>query len=201
MLICRVQISGGGNGAHVDSKKAPGVVAKPTPASPAMVRESNKVVTYGKTPEAAKQLALEGARDWVALYLGEQNPPLQWRPDAEYLQQNKMVTFSDPETVRMGEKGHEEEFQQVTATVEVTNKTFSDIQEQDRKLRAEQRKLVSKDRQTFLAKILAGVVATLAAVAIYLRLDDATKGYYSLWLRLGSVALVATVGAGAWMLL
>jgi hypothetical protein len=121
-------------------------------------------------------LALEGARDWVALYLGEQNPPLQWRPDAEYLQQNKMVTFSDPETVRMGEKGHEEEFQQVTVTVEVTNKTFNDIQEQDRKLRAEQRKLVSKDRQTFLAKILAGVVATLAAVAIYLVSMTRPKG-------------------------
>jgi hypothetical protein len=201
MFICRVQISGGGNGTHADSKKAPAVVTKPTPVSPTTVRESKKVLTYGKTAEAAKQLALDGARDWVAVYLTEQSPPLQWRPDAEYLQQNKMVAFSDPETVRVGPEGHEEEFQQVTATVEVTNKTFSDMQEQDRKLRADLRKLVSKDRQTLLAKILAGVVATLAAVAIYLRLDDATKGYYSLWLRLGSVALVATVGAGAWMLL
>jgi hypothetical protein len=73
--------------------------------------------------------------------------------------------------------------------------------EQDRQFRIMERKEVSKERQTLLAKLLAGLLAGLVAVAGYLRLDEATKGYYTTWLRVASVALVATVGAGAWLLL
>jgi hypothetical protein len=201
MLVCRVRLISGGDKAHAQAKKAPAVVTKPASAPATTVKDSGEVVKYGKTAEAAQQLALEEARDWVADYLAKQNPSLQWRPDLDYVQRNNMVRFSDAKTIKVGQEGHEEEFQQVTATVEVTNKTFNDMQEQDRKYRAEQRKGVSRDRQTLLGKILAGVVATLASVAIYLRLDEATKGYYSLWLRLASVAVVASVGAGVWLFL
>jgi len=40
----------------------------------------------------------------------------------------------------------------------------------------------------------------LLAVAGYLRLEDATKGYYTRLLRLAAVAFVALVGAGLWMM-
>jgi hypothetical protein len=43
-------------------------------------------------------------------------------------------------------------------------------------------------------------VTICAAVAGYLRLDEATKGYYTNLLRLGSLAVIGTVGAGVWLL-
>jgi hypothetical protein len=53
-------------------------------------------------------------------------------------------------------------------------------------------------RQIYLGKILAGLVVFLTAVAGYFRLDEATKGYYSGWLRLAALGLVGIVGAGIW---
>jgi hypothetical protein len=196
MFICRVQFSGGS--AHAEPKKTPRAgTARPSAPAVTTVRESWDVYGVAPNSDDAKKIALDEARDKVVEYLAKLNPPMQWRPDAEYLQQNKMVTFSEPAEQEVGvEIG-----QKVSAKVEITSKTFADMQDQDRKYRADLRKLVSRDRQTLLGKILAGFVASLAAVAVYLRLDEATKGYYSLWLRLGSVALVATIGAGAWLLL
>jgi hypothetical protein len=190
VFICRAHVFG--VAAHAEPKKTMRAVVVKTTAAPApTVRDSWEVFGVAHTGDDAKKLALDEAREKIGEYLAKQEPPIQWRPDAQYLEEKKMVKFSESEPA---EFGLEKDLRKVTATVEVTSTTFQDMQDQDRKLRA-------RDRQTFLGKMLAGMVAGLAAVAVYLRLDEATKGYYSLWLRLGSVALVATVGAGAWLLL
>jgi len=77
--------------------------------------------------------------------------------------------------------------------VEVLSSDLQDIYRQEQVYRIGQ-------RQLFLARLLALVVAGLAAIATYLRLDEATKGYYTTLLRVGSIALVAMVGAGLWWL-
>ena len=53
---------------------------------------------------------------------------------------------------------------------------------------------------SLMVRVLAALVALLAAVACYLRLEDATKGYYTTLLRLAAVGFVALVGAGIWLL-
>ena len=51
-----------------------------------------------------------------------------------------------------------------------------------------------------LGKFLAGFVAFLVAVAGYFRLEEATKGYYTTWLRVGVLGFIAVVGAGIWLI-
>jgi hypothetical protein len=47
-----------------------------------------------------------------------------------------------------------------------------------------------KERMIWLGKILAGLVVLFAAGAVYFRLDEWTKGYYTTWLRVAAVGLV-----------
>jgi hypothetical protein len=193
--------SGKPNG-RAEKKKTPDqAAAKSVGDASSPVREKWETKKFGKTEDAAKGLAANDARDWLDNYLAEQQPPFKWRPDVDYLQKNHMLKFSEAKTIEVGKEDEKEEFQEVTLTVEVTNKIYSEMLEQDRKLRDDERKAVAKDRQTLLGKLLAGLLAGLVAIAGYLRLDEATKGYYTTWLRVASVALVATIGAGVWLLL
>ena len=82
---------------------------------------------------------------------------------------------------------------QVSLDVVLTAAQYREMREEDRKFR-------QKERLFILAKLLAAVVAVLAALAGYLRLDEATKGYYTTWLRLAAVGLAMAVAAGAWLL-
>jgi hypothetical protein len=91
---------------------------------------------------------------------------------------------------------------QVRLAVEVGEPQYQQIlrqdrkyQEEQRKLRAQQRKQQVLQRQLLLGKGLAGLIALLAAVAGYLRLDEMTKGYYTNWLRVAAVGFVGAVGA------
>jgi hypothetical protein len=189
MLLCRVRFSAESSARAEPKKTLRAVNIRQSAPPAATVRDSWEVFGVAHTDDDAKKLALDEAREKIGEYLAKQDPPIEWRPDVEYLRRNEMVNFSESEPA---EFGLEKDLRKVTATVKVTSTTFQDMQDQDRKFR-------SRDRQTFLGKILAVIVAGLAAVAVYLRLDEATKGYYSLWLRLGSAALVASVAAGVWM--
>jgi hypothetical protein len=64
-----------------------------------------------------------------------------------------------------------------------------------KKYRNAWRDKVVHERQEWLLKMLAGVVVLLGAVSGYYRLEEATKGYYTAWLRLGLVGVVCAVGA------
>ena len=57
------------------------------------------------------------------------------------------------------------------------------------------------DRHLLLARVLGGAVAVLLVLAGYLRLEDATRGYYTRLLRLAAIALVALAGVGVWLTL
>jgi hypothetical protein len=88
---------------------------------------------------------------------------------------------------------------QVRLRVEVSEKRYTEISKQVEQKRDELRRETVQQRQWFLGKVLLGVVAFLGALAGYIRLEDATKGYYTGWLRLAVVALLGAVGVGLWL--
>jgi hypothetical protein len=69
-----------------------------------------------------------------------------------------------------------------------------------RQMYGHDRQVRSKERMSLLVRVLIGLVAALAALAGYMRLDEATKGYYTRWLRLAALGFVAVVGTGLWWL-
>jgi hypothetical protein len=71
------------------------------------------------------------------------------------------------------------------------NVRSQDLQQYQSKVREQ----VVHDRQEWLLKVLAGVVVLLGAVSGYYRLEEATKGYYTGWLRLGLIGVACAVGA------
>jgi hypothetical protein len=50
-------------------------------------------------------------------------------------------------------------------------------------------------RHLLLARVLGGVVCLLIVVGAYLRLEEATKGYYTRLLRLTAIGILIGVGA------
>jgi hypothetical protein len=144
------------------------------------------VPAYGETDEKALDRAQQKAWEQVCDYLASQNPPIHWRPDVGWVSKHlvkarppgKVVDTDDPVLGKAYLR---------TLTVEVGEKDYARVVELDRQE-------LMKQRQLLLARVLAGLVALLVAVVGYLRLDEATKGYYTLWLRLGAVSLVAGVG-------
>jgi hypothetical protein len=146
-----------------------------------------KVTAYGETAEKADEQALEKARVVVCDYLRDQDPPVHWRPDARWVDDNLVKSRTPAEQKDFQEAGLGKAWER-TLQVEVGAKQYREILEHDRQVSMEQRQLL-------LARILAGVVALLVAAVGYLRLDEATKGYYTLWLRLGALALVGAVAA------
>jgi hypothetical protein len=157
---------------------------------------------YGKTLQDADEAALQKAKVEVLSYLDRQNPPLDalvaaWQ---EKKNQGRVLAFIDTNLVRHREEEVKVvpdlgEGYQRTLQVEIGPKEYRALVDQDRQERVGQ-------RDYLLAKILAGVVAVLLAVAGYFRLEDLTKGYYTGWLRLGAflVALAGIVGSGFWIL-
>ena len=81
--------------------------------------------------------------------------------------------------------------QGVRLQIGITARDWQLMFQEDRQMRSESRMLV-------LAKMLAGFVAFLGAVAGYLRLEEMTKGYYTAWLRLAAIGFVTAVGVGIW---
>lgn len=149
---------------------------------------------WGKTLDDARQDAMTKAYGQFLEDLRNLNPPVEWRPTADYLetqlrnrpQWGEEGTQTLPEPV--GRMRH------VTLTMEITDQDRQEIRRLDQEVRRE-------GRLFFLAKILAGVLVFLTAVAGYIRLDEWSKGYYTAWLRLGAASLVGAAGAAIWLFL
>src|SRR5262249_9207341 len=148
-----------------------------------------EVVGYGKTLEDAHQEALREARAQLATWLAEHAPPFVWNPTAEYIE-DRLVKEKLVEDKDFDKTGPVKER---TLKLELSTKDYREMVSKDRAAR-------SNLRMIFLGKMLAGLVAVFGAFAGYFRLEEATKGFYTTWLRLGAVGLVAMVGAGLYWL-
>jgi hypothetical protein len=147
------------------------------------------VTGWGETREDAVLNALKRAQDSLLVYFAEQNHPLQWRPKLDYINSNLVKLRAPKPAQDLGDGVGE--VQGVTLTMEISASDWQYMLAEDRRVRADSRMLL-------LAKLLAGLVASLGAVAGYLRLEEMTKGYYTAWLRFAAVSFVSAVGVGIW---
>jgi hypothetical protein len=212
LLICVVL--GLGVRAHSAAVRASSRAAAPAPneQSPAWVVEGR----WMKTQEEAIESALEKARDEISVHLKKKEPHLEWLPPPDYIRDHLLADLR-PEDYPQGDVKNlrpinrskhamleeERDFQgqlgpmrRIHLKVVLTPKQFDDIRRMDQQHRQQQRQVVSQQRQFFLARVLAGVVALLGTVVAYFKLEEATRGYYTTALRVGAIGVIAAVVAG-----
>jgi hypothetical protein len=167
---------------------APDPLLRPNPDKPKPAEPKGPpwtVVGRGADQQDADDAALQKARDKLIAYLRGQDPPLEWQPSDEYVDKN-LVKEREPVKELEGLVPDSKVYER-TLKVDVDPKHFREMVDMDRRERV-------GERQLLLARILGGIVALLVAVFGYFRLEELTKGYYTGWLRVGAVLLVAAVG-------
>lgn len=155
------------------------IAARSLVAEPKKPLIQKEFTGIGKTETAARKDALDLASRWL-----EEQSGLAWAPDAPYLLEHALVRFSEAE---------DKEFEQpmgtmkvVTMQLDITDKQAHEIQKQAQNERM-------KERQKMSLFVVLGVVCLLGVVGGYLRLEEATKGYYTRWLRLAAVGVLLLV--------
>jgi hypothetical protein len=166
----------------------------------------------------AVQNALQKAQPKIEQFLREQSLYLEWSPDPKYIQKNLVkdlppdAGFINPGEGEVSEvrlsngrvireevkdfKGQVGIMRRVCLRVEINMDNRNDMRHQDEVYQSNKCRERAEERQGKLARVLAGVVVMLTAIALYLRLEKRTKGYYTTWLRLGVVLIILLVGAG-----
>jgi len=187
------------------------------PSKPATPFPTFEKMVEGKpaaTRERALEFALSRAQEVIAAFLKESQPSLTWSPPTAYIREHLLREVDQPEDESWEKKdinGHsilvqEKTFEHADETayivkikVGVSAQDLASIQKLQQADQENLRHQIAYERQVWLGKILIGVVALLLAAAGYIRLEDATKGYYTTWLRLGLVGVAGAVGAGIWL--
>jgi hypothetical protein len=157
-------------------------VSRTTAASRTVLKK--EFTGYGVTAPEAQQHALEQARDWLA----DKNP-FGWAPPLEYLTQKSLVRFAEPSGQQFELAGP---MQTVKMDLEVNAVQAEDMQKIGRQQRTVARALV-------VGRVLVGLVALLVVFGGYLKLEEATRGYYTALLRAAALTILALVGAGLWL--
>src|SRR5438105_10071198 len=155
-----------------------------------------EVTGFGETVEDADRNALRDARTKIFEHFQQKGVQLEFDLTLDYIG-NRLVKQRtelepqplDPDHQVAGAKLGVA--RQRKLRVELTSRDESEILAQDRQVRVQH-------LQMFLFKVLAGILARLAAVSVYFRLEEATKGYYTGWLRVAAAGLVVGVGACLW---
>lgn len=143
-------------------------------------------VGYGLTERDARQHALEQARDWLAA-----KGSFDWTPPTDYLVRKGLVRWVAPDKEEL-EKARNLKLAgpQEVARMElvITAGQAEEIQQVAREARM-------KERQGLLARVLVGLVVLLVVAGGYLRLEEATRGYYTARLRTAAEVVLALVAA------
>lgn len=161
---------------------------------------SATVSAHGSTQDEARQAVLDKASQRVAEYLFQRVPELRWVPSAEELR--RWVRVEEPSDPTLEQPSPGALFQyKAQLRVEVSDKDVEEILTQEQRERAREGQLLVRDRQLLSAKVLAALVALLAAVAGYFRLEELTRGYYTGMLRVLLLLCVGAIGAGLWLIL
>jgi len=157
--------------------------------------------------------ALESAANEIAAFLREQKPALIWKPDAAYVRERLLQDTPqrqdwtqeqlDKHTILVKTTEFNVDGKPFTYQVRVSyivdSQELAHMRQLDQPYRDTLQREAVQHRQIWLGKILLGVVALLTAISGYIRLEDATKGYYTGWLRLGLVGVLCAVVAGLLM--
>jgi len=128
--------------------------------------------------EDAYRSALEAVPAELIEYLRQQGVTLEWRPTLQDVKELKLVERAE----KSSGPDVEGPTWNVTLYLQVTPDKIARMVKLDREYRTEHRMFQA-------GKLLAGLLAMLAALAGYFRLDELTKGYYTTWLRLAALGL------------
>jgi hypothetical protein len=165
----------------------------------------------------AVQNALDKAQPKIEQYFREQSLYLEWSPSSEYILKNLVKDlppgsgFSNPGEGEVSEvrltngrlvreeikdfKGQVGIMRRVCLRLEITLDNRDDMRHQDEIFQSNKCHERAEERQGQFAKVLASAVVILTALALYLRLGNRTKGYYSVGLLVGVVLVSLLVGA------
>lgn len=161
---------------------------------------SATVSAHGPTQAEARQAVLDKAYQSVASYLLQRLPGLRWVPSAEEL--GRWVSLQEPSDPTLEQPSPGALFQyKAELRVEVTDKDVEEILAEEQRTRAREGEQLVRQRQLWSAKLLVALVALLAAVAVYFRLEELTRGYYTGVLRVLLLLCVGAIGAGLWLVL
>jgi len=160
----------------LSARKSPPV---PEPKKPLIHEEFTGI---GKTETAARNDALALACRWLGEHSG-----LAWTPDAQYLLDHALVRFDDAE---------DKEFEQPMGTMKVVEMELDITDKQAREIQKQSQHERMKERQKWSLLMVLGVVCLLSVVGGYLRLEEATKGYYTRRLRLAAIGIVVVIVVG-----
>jgi len=152
---------------------------KTEPAKPLIQEE---FTGYGKTVKEAEADAIENGCLWL-----EEHGGLGWSPDAAYLRLHNMIRPEGEPTDEVFE--HTGPMKVVKMKLTITTEQARGIQKQ-----AQQQRM--KSRQWWSLLGLGGVVCLLGVVGGYLRLEEATKGYYTRLLRIAAIGIVVVIALG-----
>lgn len=168
---------------------ASAAIGKGTPAPSSY--PSWEVVGYGPAQPDAEQDALSKASQTVYEFLETTHPSIAWTPPGAYLKQRGAVRLVGEPTIKELERSGR--VVEVRLRVQVTRELLEESLHMSRQQRME-------ERQHGLALGLGGAMAVLIVLGGYLRLEEATRGYYTRMLRLTAAGVLAVVGVGLWLL-
>jgi hypothetical protein len=186
---------------------APPAAVPPVPAVPvvpavpptrtASSSEHVWVVTgYGATEADAREEAYAEALRTVNEYLHQKFPDLGWQPDVDYL---KRIAAVRQAAVRQGPHAGQADAYEVDARVDMDDPILHKMQGEVDEARRKAMEPTVTWRHALFGRILAVFVALFLVIVGYIRLEELTRGYYTVLLRLGAGAVVLLAVLGVFM--
>jgi hypothetical protein len=170
---------------------------RPNKPPPVIVLEQ-RFLGYGKLgSSSADQDALNKAIDWL-----KQDGRVGWVPPADFFRSRKeMWSKAEPtEQERQNAQDLKVSRDAAGGPIEVVAWELKVDETQVGEWHQKAREKRMTERQGLFARVMAGVLALLVVCGGYLRLEEATRGYYTLLLRAAALAVLVAVGAGLWLL-
>jgi hypothetical protein len=131
----------------------------------------------------AEKDALTKIQGHLLVLLRDQNPPMEWTPDLDYIKAHLVTASRQGERDFRGEVGP---MKTVIVEAELTPQARADLIRQEQHFHMQ-------DRLSLALKVLGGIMALCLAAAGYIRLDEWTKGYSNALLRVAATGLVVVV--------
>jgi hypothetical protein len=144
---------------------------------------------YGETDKDAHDIAVEKLTDDIGAYLFHHGLT-DWQPSVEDIEEllKKGTQKVEPATFKDGV----DDLQHVSLSVELGPRVIQKFQREARHQRA-------GSRMIGLGKGLGMLVALLIGIGGYFRLEEATKGYYTTWLRLSTLSFIVAAATGLYL--
>jgi hypothetical protein len=179
----------------------------PPPVQPAgkALCLSEKVRGRGTTEAEAQTDAVNKACYIVSRYVADEIGDTNYAPTQKYMNEKRIVPLPHeigaPRQIPADEYGRTYEAE---LDLKLTTDQFKEMQQQAKELqqqaRNSQKQALIESRQHWMGLGLAGFVSLLLVAIGYLRLEEATKGYYTGLLRLAALTFLGAVGGLIWYL-